>query len=385
MEKRKWILPLGIVGGVVILCTVAVFVFGALISAKGYSISTGRLYFAEQGTYLIDDEDMAMRVSDCSEDETLFDGYKSGDRVILLHDEVLLTYPSMTGGYKIFRLSKGDGSYKPADEVLGVVTVDENDNGSSVDYEEPSEYKQVTCGNTITTIRFDDGKSFSFMYGNSVEMTSILINLDYVEGSMCDCLPEYTVDTEFGTGYGINLTEGYARFDGGQVDLTQEQVDKLGEIILWAKQEAQNTSFATPQYTFSLTWDVYGISSYDSESGTLIKTNDATNPEEYKTNLKLTEQQYSAIWELISDLDIESYPDEYNPHENGVSIPYMTLILSVKADGIYKTVTAKETILSYETNNEKGQKFLDVCEGIKNILTETDEWKALPEYEFYYH
>lgn len=131
MKKRKWILPLGIVGTVVILCTLAVFAFGALISAKGYSISTGRLYFAEQGTYLIDSEDMAMRVSDCSEDESLFEGYKSGDRVILLHDEVLLTYPSMTGGYRIFRLSRGDSSYKPADEVLGVVTDEQNDNGDS--------------------------------------------------------------------------------------------------------------------------------------------------------------------------------------------------------------------------------------------------------------
>lgn len=249
---------------------------------------------------------------------------------------------------------------------------------------ESGEYKQVTCGNTITTIHFDDGKSYSFMYGNSVEMTNILINLDYAEGTMCDCLPEYTVDTEYGTGYGINLTEGYARFDGGQVDLTQAQIDKLKEIILWAKQEAENTSSATPQYTFSLTWGTYGISSYDSKSGTLIKTKDATNPEEYKTNLKLTEQQYSAIWKLIEGLDIESYPDEYNPHGRGVSLPYMTIVLSVKSENLDKTITVAETIASYETNDAKGQKFLDVCKGIENILTETDEWKALPEYEFLY-
>ena len=32
----------------------------------------------------------------------------------------------------------------------------------------------------------------------------------------------------------------------------------------------------------------------------------------------------------------------------------------------------------------KGQAFLSACEEIKDILTETDEWQALPDYEYYY-
>ena len=242
------------------------------------------------------------------------------------------------------------------------------------------------CGNTQTTIYFEDNKSYTFMSGNSVTMTDILLNLDYDTKKLCKCLPEYKVDTEFGLGYGINLTEGYARCDKGQAELTQEQIDKLKEIILWAKNEA-GLGFAGgkyPNYSFSLTWGTYGISSYDSKTGTLIKTKDATNPKDYTTNLKLTEQQYSAIWKLIKSLDIDSYPDKYNPHKNGASTPYMTLILSVKSDDIDKTVTVEETILSYDANNKKGQKFLDVCKGIEEILTETSEWKSLPEYEFLY-
>ena len=69
----------------------------------------------------------------------------------------------------------------------------------------------------------------------SVLQGDILVNLDYDKNKLCKCLPEYTVDTEFGTGYGINLTEGYARCDKGQADLTKEQIDKLKEIIIWAK------------------------------------------------------------------------------------------------------------------------------------------------------
>ncbi len=44
MKKKKWILPVSIVGGVIVLCVIAVFAFGAIQSAKGFGISTGRLY-----------------------------------------------------------------------------------------------------------------------------------------------------------------------------------------------------------------------------------------------------------------------------------------------------------------------------------------------------
>ena len=149
-------------------------------------------------------------------------------------------------------------------------------------------------------------------------------------------------------------------------------------------EENETSDIFVPKYAFSLTWDVYGISSYDSQTGKLVKTTDATNPEDYITTLKLTEKQYTKIWKLINNLDIEDYPDEYNPHGNAVSTPYMTLKLSVKTDKFHKTVTAEETVLLYHTDNEKGNKFLATCKGIIDILTSTKEWKALPEYEKIY-
>lgn len=94
------------------------------------------------------------------------------------------------------------------------------------------------CGNTITKIYFDEDKSYEFWGGESVTVTDILINLSYDKNKLCKCLPEYTVDTELGTGYGINLSAGYARCDKGQADLTAEQVDKLKDIVEWAKEKA---------------------------------------------------------------------------------------------------------------------------------------------------
>jgi len=91
------------------------------------------------------------------------------------------------------------------------------------------------CGNTQTTLYLKDG-SFTFMSGESVTMTDILANLDYREGMFCRCPAEYKADTEFGLGYEINLTQGFARCEKGQADLTAEQLRQIGDIIAWAEQ-----------------------------------------------------------------------------------------------------------------------------------------------------
>lgn len=120
MKKRKVILAVSIFGGAIALCVVAVLAFGAILSAKGFGISTGRLYFADNSIYLIESGDKAMRVTDCSDDKELFRGHRNGDKVILFHDGVDTSYPAQSGGYHIIRLAKSDGTYKPSDEVLGI-------------------------------------------------------------------------------------------------------------------------------------------------------------------------------------------------------------------------------------------------------------------------
>ncbi|MBE6608913.1 MAG: hypothetical protein E7633_10220 [Ruminococcaceae bacterium] len=151
------------------------------------------------------------------------------------------------------------------------------------------------------------------------------------------------------------------------------------------KDEYPNTTDVPESLSFSLTWNTYGISSYDSATGKLVKTTDATNPEDYITTLKLDGTQLFAIWELLWELDIETYPDEYDPQGGELSSdPSMTLILTLRDGDKVKTVRAEDIALTYESNDPKGQKFLDTCKGIRDILTATEEWKALPEYEFFY-
>ena len=78
-----------------------------------------------------------------------------------------------------------------------------------------------------TTVYFNNGKSYSFIADKSADMVEILMNLKYEKAKLCNCLPEYKIDIGFETHYGINLTEGYARCDKGQADLTKKQIEVL--------------------------------------------------------------------------------------------------------------------------------------------------------------
>ncbi|MBR5774188.1 MAG: hypothetical protein IKY44_04970 [Clostridia bacterium] len=147
-----------------------------------------------------------------------------------------------------------------------------------------------------------------------------------------------------------------------------------------------NTQTNVPRdFSFALTWGCYGISSYDSNTGTLIKTTDATNPDDYITHYELTDEDKEYFYNLLVALDVNSYPDIYNPHDClHITIPPSTLILTVRVNGEVKTITAENIAFAIEADNEKGQKFLSTCEAISNRLKSTDEWKVLPDYEVYY-
>lgn len=86
------------------------------------------------------------------------------------------------------------------------------------------------CGNIMTIIILD-GKEYTFMGSDSVNLTDILINLKYDPMRVCRCVPEFTVKTEFGESYGVNLSQGYARCEDGQADLTEEQIERIREIL----------------------------------------------------------------------------------------------------------------------------------------------------------
>ncbi len=158
-------------------------------------------------------------------------------------------YPCIKSEYVIVKYS--DGSQETVEEALAkekikIGDLDKFDIHYIKESKTSSSIVDGYCGNTETTIYFDDSTKYTFMGDNSVTLTDILKNLDYKSENMCKCLPEYTVDTEFGTGYGINLShyginssQCYARYNGGQASLTDQQVKTIKEIISWAKIKAE--------------------------------------------------------------------------------------------------------------------------------------------------
>lgn len=138
------------------------------------------------------------------------------------------------------------------------------------------------------------------------------------------------------------------------------------------------------EFEFSLIWGINGVSSYDSKTGRLVKTDDVADKENYETTHLLTAQEKLSIFKIVEALEVYSYPDEYNPTEGKGSSPNQTLILSVsKGNYLPKTITASDVALS-DATSEKGQRFMDACQSIADILENTEEWKALPEFPYLY-
>ena len=137
-------------------------------------------------------------------------------------------------------------------------------------------------------------------------------------------------------------------------------------------------------FSFSLVWGAYGTSSYDSRTGKLVKTTDATHPEDYVTYLRLSDETLEYFYGLLRDLDIDDFPEEYDPDPYTMSTPSSALIITVRAEGKTNTVKVEDLAISPAFRIGKSKRYIETCGTIRDLLMATEEWKALPEYEFFY-
>ena len=165
----------------------------------------------------------------------------------------------------------------------------------------------------------------------------------------------------------------------------------MGIVVFGTGCTAKETELPE-DYNFSLTWGVHGVSSYDSSTGKLVKTTDATKPEDYETTYILTEAEQEEIRELLSDLDLKAYPEKYDPfnapnsEQKVMTSPSQDIILVVNLGDEIVEIKAIDIALSGAATgyNSDAREFLKAVDRIKDILLATDEWQALPEYEFLY-
>ena len=169
----------------------------------------------------------------------------------------------------------------------------------------------------------------------------------------------------------------------------KEDITGLSKIRETTGREDEVYTGDVPEnFFFSLRFGTYGESSYDSQSGNLIKTRNSTDPEKFETTLILSEEEMREIYGLIRKININTYPDNYDPInppdavDKLMSIPYTTLSLTARCGIIPKTVHCESVAFGGDGYDEKSRAFLDCVYRIRNIIVSSEEWKALPDYEF---
>ena len=93
------------------------------------------------------------------------------------------------------------------------------------------------------------------------------------------------------------------------------------------------------------------------------------------------------LYNMLCELHMESYPNEMDEKDFIMSDPYCKYSISVEGGGFSKTITANQVGLSSIEDvgkTKKAKNYLEVIDEIVEILTGTDEWRALPDYEFLY-
>ena len=138
-------------------------------------------------------------------------------------------------------------------------------------------------------------------------------------------------------------------------------------------------------FYFVLTWGVLKDSSYDSRTGTLIKTKYVVErqPEEY-----IATYQYpniKDIYERAKLINVYSYADDYYPYEGCLmrSSPSVDYVFEINN----KTITSEDCPMSFEIPDEvteRGKRYLTLIFAIVNTLINSEEWKAMPDPETLY-
>ena len=159
----------------------------------------------------------------------------------------------------------------------------------------------------------------------------------------------------------------------------------LMTISSCSSSSAPSFPVAQEDFYFVLTWGVQLDSSYDSRTGTLIKTKYVRErkPEEY-----ITTYQYpniNEIYEMAKSINVYSYADDYYPYEGSqiMTSPSVDYVFEIND----KTIASNDCPMLYEIPEgvtERGKKYLALILTIKNTLITSDEWKAMPDFEILY-
>lgn len=147
-------------------------------------------------------------------------------------------------------------------------------------------------------------------------------------------------------------------------------------------------------FSISLSWGIYGISSYDSRTGNLIKELNPTglfgaSKDDFKAKYYLSDDEKEKIYKLLLDIDFDSYPSDYRPYEEYWCLPMSLFRITVRYKGYEKAIYSEQfpgEILSRDYYQEiytdkRSYNFIRLYDTLVEILTSTEEWKTMPQYD----
>lgn len=122
-------------------------------------------------------------------------------------------------------------------------------------------------------------------------------------------------------------------------------------------------------FSFSVRWGL-GCNTYNSLTGELRSPTGTVS-------CFLSDEDLDSVYEILSDLKLQSYGDEISPYTFLSGDPCADVYITVSADGFDKTVTCRG-VMKYKGLTPKTDRYLKAIKKISEILTATDEWKSLP-------
>ncbi len=179
--------------------------------------------------------------------------------------------------------------------------------------------------------------------------------------------------------YGIQEAYENGKISKEEIRSAADKAERLG------LRQYGHLAVPLEKFTFSLTWGVGFDSSYDSKTGTLIKTDKVINrsPEEYVTTFEYP--NIESLYEKVKMFALYQYPSTYDPYQDVTTSTDPKTNYKLTIDD--KTIEARNCpiIEGYpEGLTWSGKRFLELVFEIRDTIQNSDEWKALPDYEVLY-
>lgn len=116
-QKKKWVIPLCVIGGLLLIC--AGLLWYMVIHSMAFSV--GRCLVANNGSYMLIDGNSPIVMRNRKDEEGMFAGLETGDKILLIHSGTETSYPGRTGAYWCMKLANGTQADIP-EQVMDELT-----------------------------------------------------------------------------------------------------------------------------------------------------------------------------------------------------------------------------------------------------------------------